>query len=110
MITETISRELVEVCMGGGWVGKVELPVYAENFFTYGDGNEVGITFVARPKSNRGGFEACFEAKGPNMIEDSMGLGGTGGVCLRFGRRRVEGRMAGVRPSACMKRQSEVLV
>ena len=86
MITETISRELVEVCMGGGWVGKVELPVYAENFFTYGDGNEVGITFVARPKSNRGGFEACFESKGPNMIEDSTGLGGTGGVRLRFGR------------------------
>lgn len=39
MITETISRELVEVCMGGGWVGKVELPVYAENFFSYGYGN-----------------------------------------------------------------------
>lgn len=64
--------------------------------YDFGDGNEVGITFVARPKSNRGGFEACFESKGPNMIEDSMGLGGTGGVCeiLRAGRKNKNYRQA----------------
>lgn len=49
--------------------------------YDFGDCNDLKITFVKHVKADgRKGFAPYFESKGPNMVEDSRGLGGAGGV------------------------------
>ena len=61
--------------------------------YDFGDCNELAITFVKRVKVDRKtGLSAYFESKGPNMVEDSRGLGGEGGVwaILREGKKNEQ--------------------
>ena len=49
--------------------------------YDFGDCNELTITFLKRVKVDRKtGLSSYFESTGPNMVEDSRGLGGEGGV------------------------------
>ena len=61
--------------------------------YDFGDCNELTITFVKRVKADRKtGLGSYFESKGPNMVEDSRGLGGEGGVwaILREGKKNEQ--------------------